>query len=87
VPNKRPHDGLKVDPTVGIRRHQRCRRQPPMRGVRDDPERSDRNPVLERNSRRHVRFHIDRNRTGFFVKLPLGLNRGKRHVGTRNIAE
>jgi hypothetical protein len=55
--------------------------------IGDDPKRRERNPMLGRDSRRNMRFHVHCNRAGPFVKPPLGVGTGKRYVGPRNIAK
>jgi len=78
---------LKVERAIGVRRDQRRRRQRTVRRVGDDPECRERNPMLGRNARGHMGLHIDRHRTGFFMKLAFGVGAGERHIGTRNVAE
>jgi len=58
-----------------------------MRRIGDNPKRRERNPLLDRDPRRHMRFHVDRNRTGLFVKPSLFTSAGNGHIGTRNIAK
>jgi len=87
VPDQGSYDGLKVDPTVDICCHQRGWRQCPVRRISDDPNCRKRNPMLDGDPRRHMRFHVDRNRTGLFVKLSFRMNAGNGHIRSRNIAK
>jgi len=43
--------------------------------------------MLNGDPRRHMRFHVDRNGSGPFVKSSLRLSAGNGHIGSCNIAE
>ncbi len=87
MPEQRPDDCLKVDPAVGIGRDKRSRRQCAVRRIGDDTKRREGNPVLGRNPRGEMGFHVDGDRTCFFVKSPLCVGGHDRNVGPHNIAE
>jgi len=87
MPDQGSCDGLKVDTTVDVRCHQCGWRQCPVRRVGDDPKCRERHPMLDRNPRRHMRFHIDRDRTGLFVKRSFRMSAGDGHIRSHNIAK
>jgi len=58
-----------------------------VRRIGDDPKRRERNPMLDGDPGRHMRFHVDRDRTGLLVQPSLGVSAGNGHIGSRNIAK
>jgi len=58
-----------------------------VRRVGDDPKRRERNPMLNGDPGRHMRFHVDRNGTGLLVQPSLCVSAGNGHIGSRNIAK
>jgi len=87
VLDQRSRDCLKVEPAIDICCHQRSRRQGPVRRIGDDPKRRERNPMLDGDPRRHMRLHVDRNRTRLFIKPSLCMGADNGYVSSGDIAQ
>ena len=65
---------------------QRCRRRKhPVGGIEDHAAGGKRDPVLGRDFRRNMRFHVDGSRPGIIVKLPLFPRALHHFIGPRDV--